>query len=281
MDPDELIVSYEEFLGLARDEGVIGLDVVVVQGPRDDNGQCAVVVATARTAHGGFSAIGEASPATAPARWGPFLTTLAELRAKARALREVTGLEHGIDEESAAPYLPAPSSDPGRSQRLGQMPATGREHGAQSRVVAMPAPPNRAVPPRPPSAPEPGEDDQIDISTERSEPAPLARAGAWASEPENQAPDEAAVAHPDGPDAAYEEVGRDMEAKLLKLAMSIAVLEDGEITESEARQKLDDFFMRAFKHPLSKGTRMEGQRVVQRLSGDLVRLRAQGQAEKD
>lgn len=85
----------------------------------------------------------------------------------------------------------------------------------------------------------------------------------------------------DAPDDGFDAIGRDMEAKLLKMAMSIASLEGSDISESDARQKLDDFFMRAFKHPLSKATRLEGQRVVQRLSSDLARLRTTGGEDKD
>jgi hypothetical protein len=76
----------------------------------------------------------------------------------------------------------------------------------------------------------------------------------------------------DEPDG--EGIDKEMEAKLLKLAISIAALEGTELSDAEARQKLDDFFMRAFKRPLNRATRIEGQRVVQRLSSELSRLRA-------
>jgi hypothetical protein len=54
-----------------------------------------------------------------------------------------------------------------------------------------------------------------------------------------------------------------------------AAQEGGEITEEEAMRKLDSFFQRAFGHPLAEGTRMEGQRVVQRLASELARLSAE------
>src|SRR5947209_9193065 len=107
MESDGDAVPYHELLGLARDEGLIALDVHVVQAPGEANGRTAVVQATARTREGGFAAIGEAAAASTPPDWHPFLLTLAELRAKARALRELTGLEHTVREELATPYLPA------------------------------------------------------------------------------------------------------------------------------------------------------------------------------
>src|SRR2546421_3286752 len=107
MDADGDAVPYHELLGLARDEGLIALDVHVIQAPGEANGSTAVVQATARTQEGGFAAVGEATAASTPPDWHPFLLTLAELRAKARALRELTGLEHTVREEPATPYLPA------------------------------------------------------------------------------------------------------------------------------------------------------------------------------
>jgi hypothetical protein len=53
-----------------------------------------------------------------------------------------------------------------------------------------------------------------------------------------------------------------------------AAMEGGEITEEDAMRKLDSFFQRAFGHSLAEGTRMEGQRVVQRLASELARLSA-------
>ena len=105
MEQDGHAVSCGEFIGLARDEGLIGLDVLVVQAPCEANNSTAVVQVTARAGTGGFGAVGEASPASAPAAWHPFLTTLAELRAKARALRDMTGLDHAVLEELEVPYL--------------------------------------------------------------------------------------------------------------------------------------------------------------------------------
>ena len=82
----------------------------------------------------------------------------------------------------------------------------------------------------------------------------------------------------DEPDG--EGIDKEMEAKLLKLASSIAALEGTDLSDVEARQKLDDFFVRAFKRPLNRASRSDGQRVVQRLSSELSRLRAAAQNAK-
>src|SRR5205085_1369011 len=64
MDADGDAVAYHELLGLARDEGLIALDVHVIQVPGEANGCTAVVQATARTHEGGFAAVGsEGAPA--------------------------------------------------------------------------------------------------------------------------------------------------------------------------------------------------------------------------
>src|SRR5690348_7802409 len=128
MDPDDAVL-YNEFVDLARDHGLLGVEVQVVQTPTEANGHAAVVRATARTAQGGFDAVGEASPRSAPEAWRPFLTTLAELRAKARALRELTGADHAVREELSTPYGPR-----------------GEEDEAPSAPVARPAPAYSAPP---------------------------------------------------------------------------------------------------------------------------------------
>lgn len=94
--------------------------------------------------------------------------------------------------------------------------------------------------------------------------------------PDGAAEDDEQVLPPD-----HEGIAPDMLAKLKKLAVSIADLEGAEITDAEATKRLDDFFLRAFKHPLSRASRLEGQRVVQYLSNDLVKRRGATGEEKD
>jgi hypothetical protein len=75
---------------------------------------------------------------------------------------------------------------------------------------------------------------------------------------------------PSGP--VGEALGADVVAKLLQMTRRKATLEGADSSEEEALRKLDSFFQRAFGHPMSEATRMEGQRVVQRLASDLARL---------
>ncbi len=309
MDPDEQAVQYAEFLAMARDEGLVGFDTQVAQAPHDGNGHVAIVIAVARTVQGGFSAVGEASPRSAPPEWHPFLVTLAELRAKARALRDLTGLDHAVVEELEAPYLeranPAPS-------RTAQPPAARPTQAAPHAQAARPQPASAALGtgPRPvqesagdlgqmaDGRPAQGQVKRMGVVTEdvddedqegqeeHKERPDLPRGRDRVDSPDAGTPPNYAAGEPAAPDADergadFEPINRDMESKLIKLAMSIAALESGEITESEARHKLDDFFTRAFKHPLARATRIEGQRVVQRLSGDLSKLRAQGADERE
>jgi hypothetical protein len=318
MDTDGEAVPYHELLGLARDEGLIALDVHVIQTPGEANGCTAVVQATARTQEGGFAAVGEASAASTPPDWHPFLLTLAEVRAKARALRELTGLEHTVREELATPYLPAPvpvapasgsSGDrrpapcpPGtRAADAARSGATGdslRAHGlaepASGAGAPLQAPPPGAGGGRGAARAARPEGNGA-ASTPALRPTPTSTVSSPGGEVAGEAngadrethPEDVTAPHPavapgpapsepaptrDEPDG--EGIDKEMEAKLLKLAISIAALEGTDLSDAEARQKLDDFFLRAFKRPLNRATRIEGQRVVQRLSSELSRLRA-------
>jgi hypothetical protein len=113
-----------------------------------------------------------------------------------------------------------------------------------------------------------GEVNGADADQETHPDAVTAPHPAVAPGPASAAPTQAR-GEPDG-----EGIDKEMEAKLLKLAISIAALEGIDLSDAEARQKLDDFFVRAFKRPLHRASRIEGQRVVQRLSSELSRLRA-------
>jgi hypothetical protein len=69
-----------------------------------------------------------------------------------------------------------------------------------------------------------------------------------------------------------EELGPDVLARLMHLTRKKAESEGIAITEEEAMHRLDSYFQRAFGHAVATGTRVEGQRVVQRLMTDLARL---------
>ncbi len=346
MERDGEAVPYGELLGLARDDGLIGLEVQVTQAPGEANGRTAVVVAVARTSDLAFSAVGEASPASASPAWHPFLTTLAELRAKARALRDLTGQGIAVQEELDVPYRTAdddededetdhgparprpvtaardapsgyqaprqPSPDAGSynatnatpvpvrpasvasaastpaavEAQLQRLRAAAQPHTALRRSadddegdegddhdgdeVAAPAPrytPPSMAPtaaPAPPAPPVPRPDP--------FQPVPSS-AGRADDEDQDQDQDE------EEPDDEDQDVARDedvedgidddMKAKLMKLAISLAKLNGKDVTDAEAVQRLDAYFMRAFKRPLNRATRHEGQMAVSSLSKQL------------
>ena len=66
-------------------------------------------------------------------------------------------------------------------------------------------------------------------------------------------------------------LGTDMLNRLLEMTKRKAAIEGNTAGDDEALQRLDSYFQRAFGHPLSEATRMEGQRVIQRLAADLSR----------
>ena len=346
MERDGNASPYSELLGLARDDGLIGLDVQVTQAPGEANGRTAVVVAVARTSDSAFSAVGEASPASAPSAWHPFLTTLAELRAKARALRDLTGQGIAVQEELDVPYRPADDDDDeGEAERE---PARGRPitaahdapsgyqaarqpsptAGSYNATSATPTPARPAgvasaastpaevearlqrlrIAAQPQAAPRrPTEDESEGDENEGDEAAPppprytppstasaasvtpaappVPRPDPFQTVPSNadeedENEDEEEGEPDDGDEARDEDVedsiDDDMRAKLMKLAISLAKLNGKDVTDAEAVQRLDAYFMRAFKRPLNRATRHEGQMAVSSLSKQLQTRRNAG-----
>ncbi len=347
MERDGDAVPYSELLGLARDDGLIGLDVQVTQAPGEANGRTAVVVAVARTSDGAFSAVGEASPASAPSIWHPFLTTLAELRAKARALRDLTGQGIAVQEELDVPYptadddddesdadrgparvrpvtaardapsgyqatrqpssgvgsyndnaTPTPTPTPVRPASVASAASTPAAVQAQLQRLSIGAQ-SHTVPRR--STDDEGDDgadtksDEVAPSTLHYTPSstptatptasaasiaptasPLPRPDPFQTVPSNvdDEDENEDEGEPDDEDVARDEdvddsIDDDMRAKLMKLAISLAKLNGKDVTDAEAVQRLDAYFMRAFKRPLNRATRHEGQMAVSSLSKQL------------
>ena len=279
-------MSQDELVELARREGLNAIDVVVIQLPNEDNGHSAVVLATARTADGGFSAVGEASPLTATPEWGGFMVTLAEMRAKARAVRELVGRGLLVHHEGHTPYGAGSAGTNGAMTRqsgtiVGHPDAADASPSAVADLNNSPNQNgleahegNRNVQASSLAQPSDVRSRDTDSSQGQTVAEPDIKHATSGSDHES----EALTRTGDDPD--FDAIDRDMEAKLLKFAISIAELEGDELSESEARSKLDGFFVRAFKHPLARASRIEGQRVVQRLSADLARLRSAA-ADKD
>jgi len=114
---DEFLITrqgkqYVLFAGLldeAHSRGLRGIDTELIQVPDGQNGNVAIVKATAEMEDGRhFSGIGDASPENVGRNIAPHLIRMAETRAKARALRDAvnvgaTALEELSDGDDAPP----------------------------------------------------------------------------------------------------------------------------------------------------------------------------------
>lgn len=89
---------YGALLHHAHVEGLLGMQVTLLQAPTDENGRTALVKAEVHTVQGVFSAIGEAGSGDAHSASG--LCGAAELRAKVRALQDA------LDAPAGALYPP-------------------------------------------------------------------------------------------------------------------------------------------------------------------------------
>lgn len=261
---DGSVLGYPELLRLAVSKGLQELDVTVVQVPAEANGGHAVVLATARTTASQYRALGEAWWSDAGSGRPPQALILAEHRAKTSALCEAVGMprageagssgESGNDVGQRAPHKAAPVEvKPGPRP----VPAAQRHDDAAPSA----------------GAPQRNAGGETGDRAERPVTAKSADSGA--------SPRAAVGARP-APRlsvSAAEGLGPDVLQKLLQMTRQIGELKHEELTEEEALAKLDSFFMRAFNHPLAEATRVEGQRVVQRLAGDLARLAQDTQPE--
>src|SRR5579871_6384322 len=92
MSTDGSALGYAELLRLATSGGLQELESTIVQIPTDQNGHHAVVLAGARTGKAIFRAVGEAWRDTLPPPLRAQTLTVAEMRAKTRALCEAVGM---------------------------------------------------------------------------------------------------------------------------------------------------------------------------------------------
>lgn len=86
------IVKYPALLNRAHEEGLKRIETSLAQLPSESNAMTAVAHATVETAKGIFSGTGEASPENTTARVARHLISIAETRAKARALRDAVNI---------------------------------------------------------------------------------------------------------------------------------------------------------------------------------------------
>jgi hypothetical protein len=295
MSTDGSSLGYAELLRLAVSKGLQELDTTIVQIPSEENRGHAVVTASVRTASTLYRAIGEAWwDSTEPGTRRQALLE-AEMGAKTRALCEAVGMPQRITEAMGATRHPAAQlatlsgalAHDGVPERATEPPvqvAGSTEPPASSARAAREAVPTSQPGP---AANAVGTSDRpathavlsaartLEQGDVHSEDVPQVRDPV---EVESASPGVRPRLQPARPAPAGEGLGPDILQKLLHMTQRIGELKHDELTEEEALAKLDSFFQRAFNHPLAEGTRMEGQRVVQRLASDLARLSQEGGA---
>jgi len=264
--------DYSVVLRHALSCGLQELDCTIVQVPSEQNHQHAIVIATATTAGGEvFRAIGEAYREALPESRAHFVLTVAEARAKTRALEAVAGDLHGPHASDAPNSHDAQDSAGAEvSSKPDPTCAVIAAHSDHPATMTMGS-----------GAKQP-EGVQVwghaSLGTQSSESAP-ARDGfrdpaglepsaqdvaAITAKPRTRAADTAAQINDD--------LGPEVLARMLHLTRRKAESEGTPVTEEEAMQRLDAYFQRAFGHTVAGGTRFEGQRVIQRLTADLARV---------
>jgi hypothetical protein len=108
MSTDGSALGFAELLRLATSNGLQELDSTIVQIPNEQNGHHAIVLAGARTTKSLYRAVGEAWRDSLPAPLRAQALTVAEQRAKIRALCEAVGMPQPL----AAAEAPARAEQP-------------------------------------------------------------------------------------------------------------------------------------------------------------------------
>src|ERR671927_1848874 len=139
-------VLYAGLLDEAHARGLRSIETELLQVPKAENGEVAIVKAVVRTEDGKFSGIGDASPGNVGRAIVPHIIRMAETRAKARALRDainvgVTALEEldGEPEEfvPAREQRQAPSETRmPREENKNALPATRKQLNYLEALVA-------------------------------------------------------------------------------------------------------------------------------------------------
>lgn len=114
-------ILYNGLVDLAHQEGLVSIDVELIQSPSKDNDMTAIAKAVAKTKDKEFSDIGDASPGSVSSMLKPHIIRMAATRAKARALRDLTNVgmtaaEEMMDEEDVPKELKQSSYKPKPSQ---------------------------------------------------------------------------------------------------------------------------------------------------------------------
>ena len=126
-------VLYAGLLEEAHSRGLRSIETELLQIPKAENGEVAIVRAVVRTEEGKYTGIGDASPQNVNRAIAPHLIRMAETRAKARALRDainvgVTAFEElGGPGEETAEAAPRAAARGQREDGKGEMPATKKQ----------------------------------------------------------------------------------------------------------------------------------------------------------